>query len=166
MQRHSPESESGGRFDFRLHVDARGHLVLTEPDGRSYDDVEPIRAFPISDRQGPISIRDREGRELYWIESPGELPPELREALERELNHREFVPVIQRIVRMVAVTEPSEWIVETDRGRTTFLLGSEEDVHRLEGQRAIIVDSSGIRYLIPNIPSLDSHSRRILERFL
>jgi hypothetical protein len=67
---------------------------------------------------------------------------------------------------MAAFSEPSEWVVETDRGKTTFLLGSEEDVHRLDGQRAIIVDTNGIRYLIPNVRSLDPHSRRILERYL
>jgi hypothetical protein len=166
MQREIAPNKPTVRFDFQLHTDALGQLLLSEVDGRTFEDVEPVRAFPISDRQGPVSIRDRDGHELYWIESPADLPAELRAVLEAELNRREFVPVIKRIVRMAAFAEPSQWIVETDRGQTTFLLGAEEDVHRLDGQRAIIVDTSGVRYLIPDIRALDSHSRRILERYL
>jgi hypothetical protein len=166
MQKEPVLAKTVDRYDFRLHADSLGRLVLTESDGRVFEDVEPIRAFPISDRQGPVSICDRQGHELYWIESPAELPPELGDVLQSELNRREFVPVLKRIVQMAAFSEPSQWVVETDRGKTTFLLGSEEDVHRLDGQRAIIVDTNGIRYLIPNVRSLDPHSRRILERYL
>ena len=60
----------------------------------------------------------------------------------------------------------SEWEVETDRGVTTFLLGSDEDVYPLKGGRALITDSHGIRYLIDDLASMDAHSRRLLERYL
>ncbi|MBL0157386.1 MAG: DUF1854 domain-containing protein [Bryobacterales bacterium] len=36
--------------------------------------------------------------------------------MEEELAQREFVPVILRIVNTPALTEPSSWRVETDRG--------------------------------------------------
>ena len=73
---------------------------------------------------------------------------------------------MRRIVRMAAFSEPSEWVVETDRGETRFLLGNEEDVHRIDDKRAMIVDTNGVRYLIADIAALDGHSRRILERYL
>jgi hypothetical protein len=151
---------------FRLHHDALGRLVLTEADGGEHVDVEPARAFPISDPVNRISIRDAQGHEIRWIESLAGLPPDVRAVLETDLRRREFMPVVQRILHMAAFTEPSQWDVETDRGRTQFLLGNEDDVHRLEGHRAVIIDTHGIRYLIPDTRALDGHSRRILERYL
>jgi Domain of unknown function (DUF1854) len=166
MQRELDNSHHGDPRAFRLHLDALGRLVLTEADGRQFEDVEPIRAFPISAPHAGISICDCEGHELHWIDSTADLADDARHLLEAELRRREFMPHIRRIIRMDAIAEPSEWDVETDRGRTSFLLGSEEDVHRVDAQQAMIVDTNGIRYLIPNVRSLDAHSRRILERFL
>jgi hypothetical protein len=151
---------------FRLYHDALGRLVLTEADGGEHVDVEPARAFPISDPANRISIRDAQGHEIRWIESLAGLPPDVRAVLETDLRRREFMPVVRRILHMAAFTEPSQWDVETDRGRTQFLLGNEDDVHRLEGHRAVIIDTHGIRYLIPDTRALDGHSRRILERYL
>ena len=156
-----PEPES-----FRLHHDALGRLVLTGADGCEHVDVEPARAFPISDPANRISIRDAQGHEISWIESLAGLPPDVRAVLETDLRRREFTPVVKRILHMAAFTEPSQWDVETDRGRTQFLLGNEDDIHRLEGHRAVIIDTHGIRYLIPDTRALDGHSRRILERYL
>jgi hypothetical protein len=151
---------------FGLHHDALGRLVLTDAHAVEHVDVEPARAFPISDPLNRISIRDNHGRELLWVESLADLPPDVRSVLETDLMRREFIPIVTRIVHMTAFTEPSQWDVETDRGRTQFLLGNEDDIHRLEGHRAIIVDTHGIRFLIPDTRALDAPSRRILERYL
>ena len=86
--------------------------------------------------------------------------------IEEELARREFVPVIRRILRVSAAVEPSEWDVETDRGPTSFVLDSEDDVHELDEYRALVTDAHGIRYLIPDVRRLDAHSRHLLERFL
>jgi hypothetical protein len=151
---------------FQLHHDALGRLVLTDADGTEHVDVEPARAFPISDPANRISIRDAHGHEIRWIERLADLPPDVGAVLETDLRRREFMPIVKRIVHMAAFTEPSQWDVETDRGRTQFLLGNEDDVHRLDGHRAVIIDTHGIRYLIPDTRALDGHSRRILERYL
>jgi hypothetical protein len=151
---------------FELYHNPLGRLVLVDSDGREHADVEPIRAFPISDPDSGISICDRDGHELYWIDRLADLPAEICTVLQAELSQREFIPVVRRIVRMAAFSEPSEWVVETDRGPTRFLLGNEEDVHRIDARRAMIVDTNGVRYLIADIAALDAHSRRILERYL
>ena len=89
----------------------------------------------------------------------------MRKTVELELSQREFVPVIRRILSATH-HEPSDWFVETDRGRTTFQLNSEDDVRRIEPDQASIVDAHGIRYLITSVRGLDGGSRRILEYFL
>ena len=65
----------------------------------------------------------------------------------------------------MADVDPSEWHVETNRGPTSFLLDSEDDVRRLGPFKALFIDSHGIRYLIPDTRELDYASRRILDRY-
>jgi Domain of unknown function (DUF1854) len=166
MQRDYTDNSELRDWPFRLHHDALGRLVLTDADGQEHVDVEPARGFPISDPENRISIRDAQGHEIRWVESLADLPADVRSVLEADLRRREFIPIIERIVHMTAFTEPSQWDVETDRGRTQFLLGDEDDIHRLDGHRAVIIDTHGVRYLIPDTRALDAHSRRILERYL
>jgi hypothetical protein len=151
---------------FGLSYDARDRLVLIDADGRRHVDVEPIRAFPISDPAHWVTICDAEGRELVCLENLDELPVAVREVLDQELLRRDFIPVILRINSVSTHVDPCEWNVETDRGPTRFVVGGEDDVRRLGPHRALVVDASGIRYLIPDSRTLDHHSNRILERYL
>jgi hypothetical protein len=151
---------------FSLQHDAWGRLVLTDAEGKEHVGVVAVRAFPLSDPGHGVSLCDGDGRELVWIEDLGELSPEVRGLVEEALTRRELVPVIERIVRVSAPTEPAEWHVETDRGLAQFVLNSEEDVRRLDDRRALILDAHGIRYLIADLDRLDAASQRFLERYL
>ncbi len=151
--------------DWRLEHDAFGKLVLVEADGTRHAGVTPIRGFPISDPQHGLSLISDDGRELKWIDDISHLPTAVRAILEAELAEREFLPQIQRILRVSLQTDPCQWNVETDRGPTSFVLKSEDDVRRLDDHRAMIIDAHGVRYLV-NTESIDRHSRRILERYL
>jgi hypothetical protein len=152
---------------FTLHRDPFGQLVLTFADGRRLAGVEPARAFPISAPNGLISICNAEGHEILCVEDVNTLPPDVRRTLEEELARREFVPIVLRIEQVFADTDPSEWHVLTDRGPTTFLMNdSDDDVRRLGPYRALLVDTHGIRYLIPDTRQLNAASRRLLERYL
>jgi hypothetical protein len=157
---------NGQAAPFALHHDAWGRLVLTEPGGRQHVGVTPVRAFPVSAPHQGIALCNTGGSELFWIEDLDELPAPLRQQLQEELGRRTFLPVLRQVLRISAPMEPSEWEVETDRGRTRFRLEGEDDVHRLEGHRALVTDANGIRYLIPDLRALDATSRRLLERYL
>jgi hypothetical protein len=156
----------GRATPFGLGHDAWGQLVLTDSEGRQHIGVEVVRAFPLSDPSRGISICDAKGRELVWLDDLDVLAPALAQQIEEELAKREFVPIIQRILKVSSPVEPSEWEVETDRGRTSFVLNSEDDVHELDERRALLTDAHGIRYLIVEIGQLDANSRRLLERYL
>ena len=149
----------------RIERDAFGRLAMKTDDGRTFSNVVPVRAFPISDPDRWISLTDEHGQEVLRVDDIGRLAADVRMVIESELAQREFVPVVRRIVSATH-HEPSDWTVETDRGRTSFQLNNEDDVRRLDRDRALIVDSNGIRYLIASIRGLDSASRRVLEHFL
>jgi hypothetical protein len=150
---------------FQLEYDPWGQLVLTGAEGRREVGVTAARAFPISDPEHWISICDARGHEILCIEDLRAVPLEVRGVLVEELSRREFVPVIQRIVSATP-EEPSQWCVETDRGPTEFQVGNEDDVRRIEPHQASVLDSHGIRYLVPDVRRLDAASRRLLEHFL
>ncbi len=160
------QQPSGPGALWSLHHDAWGRTVLTDASGRQQVGVQAVRAFPLSSPRHGVSICDADGTEVIWIDCLDELPDELRRALEEHLAHREFVPIIQRVLAISAAVEPSEWEVETNRGCARFLLQSEEDVHHLDDHTTLITDTYGVRYLIPDTRRLDAGSCRLLERFL
>lgn len=166
MENNGTANGQSGPRSFGLRHDAWGRLVLIDADGREHIGVEIVRAFPLSDPRHGIAICNAQGRELVWLADLDALPASLSQQIEEELARREFVPIIRRIVNVSAPVEPSEWEVETDRGRTSFVLNSEDDVHELDAKRALITDTHGIRYLIADIGRLDANSRRLLERYL
>jgi hypothetical protein len=151
---------------FRLRHDPWGRLVLIDAEGNEHIGVTPVRSFPVTAPDGGLAIVSAQGSELVWVPRLADLPADSRELLEAELSQREFVPIVRRILRITSTIEPAEWEVETDRGVTTFLLKSDDDVRRLDAERAMIIDASGVRYVIPDTRRLDSYSRRVLERYL
>jgi hypothetical protein len=166
MPKSGESNGHGAHAPFGLRRDARGRLVLTDAGGREHVGVVPVRAFPLSDPGHGIALCDSEGREVAWVEDMGELAPSVRRLVEEELAGRDFQPIIQRILHISPPPDPTEWEVETDRGRTRFLVPSEDDIHRLDDRRALITDTHGACYLIADLHALDVTSRRLLERYL
>jgi hypothetical protein len=152
--------------DFGLSVDPWGRLVLRDAEGREHVGVEPVRLFPLSEPTRWLAFCDPRGREVLAIEDPSALPPELRRVLDAELSWREFQPIIRRIVRVSSPTLPADWDVETDRGPISLRLDGEDHVRVLGPHRMLLTDTTGLRYLVPDIRKLDTPGRRLLERFL
>lgn len=149
-----------------LERDAHGRLVLHAADGSTHVGVQPVRAFPLSEPDGAVSLVGPDGRERLWIERPAALPPAARTLLDAELARREFAPVIEQLLEVSTFSTPSTWRVRTDRGTTTLVLKGEEDIRRLGGAALLVTDSHGIGYRIADQRALDRRSRRLLERFL
>ena len=148
-----------------LSRDAAGRLIL-EMDGVRHQDVKAIRMFPVTDPDHWIALCDKDGNEIVCIEERETLSPEIRELIQQDLEAREFAPVIKKVISISVAADPSEWDVITDRGRTSFILNDEDDIHMLSNFRILAIDSHGIRYLIPDIRQLDASSRRILSNYI
>jgi hypothetical protein len=150
-------------IEWRLESRPHGRLDFVDAQGRVHADVDVLRAFPISDPQGPVAIVGENDVELAWIDSLAALEAVLRTALEAEISRREFLPLVERIEE-VSDGEPAEWTVETDRGRRRFKVAHADDVLRLPDGGAVITDTFGVRYTIPSISRLDARSRRFFEK--
>jgi hypothetical protein len=149
-----------------LERNVQGDLVLQLRNGTRHVPVRPVRGFPITQPDYGISLVDDDAREVVWIENLGACDNVVCSLIRDELAMRDFLPVIQRIYSISHNREPSEWDVQTDRGRVQFVLKVIEDVRRLDAQRAMVTDGNNVQYLVTNLSRLDAKTRRYLERYL
>ncbi|SEL83958.1 protein of unknown function [Roseateles sp. YR242] len=149
-----------------LARNALGRLLLVDLQGRTHENVTPVRAHPLSAPDEGIALVGEDGHELAWVDHLDQLPEALRTLLREEFANREMMPTVQRLLNVSTFSTPSEWTVETDRGETAFILKSEEDIRRLGEGRLLIASSHGIHFMVPDRFALDRHSRKLLERFL
>lgn len=163
MTQASPSDLSG----LRVQRNAHGRLVLTLADGTCHEAVVPVRAFPIAAPDEGLSLVAADGKEALWVDHMAHLPAQARALIEEELAVREFVPTIERIVRVSGFATPSTWDVQTDRGPTQLVLKAEEDIRRLSGRtNLLITGQDGLQFRVPDSTALDKASRKLLERFL
>lgn len=143
-----------------------GQLVLTLDDGSTYTGIVPVRAYPLSAPDEGLSLMSADGHEVLWVDRMSTLPEKFRSVLEAELAVREFTPQIAALVSVSSFSTPSTWTVDTDRGRTTLVLKSEDDIRRLGDGRLLIHSAQGLNFSIADRTRLGKASRQLLERFL
>jgi ATP-binding cassette subfamily B protein len=149
----------------RFEPDHAGQLRLSSRDSAVTALVSPVRCFPLTHPDGFVALLDERGREVAFVERLTELDAATRASVAEALRLREFVPVIDRIERIVVTPTRSDWHVHTDRGPVRFAVDNEENFRRLGGGRYWITDMHGMRYLIPTLEGLDATSRRLVRRF-
>ena len=151
---------------FELRRDAFGRLVLTDAQGAEHVGVLGVRGFPIHAADEGIALVDGDGRELAWVPRLDQLDEPRRALLAEALEQREFMPELRRVHGVSSFATPSTWDVDTDRGRTQFVLKGEEDIRRLGHGLLIVNDAHGVQYLIRDLHRMDAASRKLLDRFL
>ncbi|MFN7835048.1 MAG: DUF1854 domain-containing protein [Burkholderiaceae bacterium] len=152
-------------LDFALHRDARGRLVCVRG-GTTHVGVQPVRPFPVTAPEWSCALLDNHGHEICWIDDLAGLPPATARLVEEALASRTFTPNITALLAVSTFSTPSVWTVDTDRGRTRFVLKSEESIRRLSGDALLIADAHGVQYWVADRFALDRSSRKLLERFL
>jgi hypothetical protein len=142
-------------------------LRLTLEADRSFPKVGILRAFPLSDRNHFLSVRDGGDNEIGVIVNPDELGAEQRKLVEEDLQRRYLVPAVKRIVSAKERFGTVEWTVETDRGVCHFTTQNlRENVQRPAPGRIILNDVDGNRYDIRNLDELSRESQEVLFRHL
>lgn len=146
----------------KLYRNRFGELVL-EYEGERFEDVTPLKAFPLSAPENYIALIDSEDNEIGIIEDLNSLPEESRRVLREELEERYMVPKILKVLEVEEVFGMPVWRVVTDKGERTIELMSRSDAKLLPSGKVIIRDIDGNRYEIPNYWDLDPRSRSLLD---
>ena len=144
---------------------AGGVTRLTVADSVSSLRIAVHRAFPISNPNRYIGFQDGVGKDIGVLVDPSRMEAESRRILEEELELRYFVPEVSVVLSVKEEFGAVYWQVLTDRGEKEIVVRNLKDsVHELPGNRAMITDVDGARYMIPDIRRLDSRSTNILLR--
>lgn len=153
--------------DILLSRNAHGRLCLTSSDGTVHENITPVRAFPIAAPLEGISLVGNNGKEVAWIERLVDLPVAMQQLLAEDFAVREFVPEVLCIESIDAISVPSVWTVQTDKGPAQLALKAEEDIRKLDGRHHLLITSrDGVQYRIRDARNLDKHSQKFLELFL
>ncbi|NLL43321.1 MAG: DUF1854 domain-containing protein [Firmicutes bacterium] len=150
----------------RLRTTAGGLVSLNLGD-QFYPKVDLHLAFPFTEPERFISVREPEGEEIGLIRDLSELDAASQKAVRDELSWRYYTPQIKRIVSYKEEFGHTYWEVETDRGLRKFVTrGRDQTVRSISARRTLIIDVSGNRYEIADLAELDARSRDYLATLL
>ncbi len=138
-----------------------GTLRVEILDDRCGIRVQVVRAFPLSQPEDNIVLRDGKDKELGIIQHLRDVAEPARSWLREALFQRYFLPEVEIIYDITERFGTSIWDIQTDRGRRTVTTRSmNEAIYEIEPGRFMITDVEGNRYELKNIDALDDASRQ------
>lgn len=166
----SPEGGSSPTTDTnaahpRLRRGEDGRLFIRDDQG-AWAPVLIRPCFPWTLEDKFLSLRDEENNEHALIADPEELPPESRAALLGALADTRFTFVIAGVHKVDTDFELRVWHVRTAQGDRTFCTKIDDWPDRLDDGRVVFRDLGGDLFVIPDLETLDTRSRRILWSYV
>lgn len=140
-----------------------GRLRMTMGD-RSYVEVKPAWAAPLSQTGKYLVLLDGKDREIILIPDPiKELKPETWSLLQKELQRRYLSVRIDKILSTKTIFGSTYWTVMTERGERDFVTQSlQENAQWLSPEHLLVIDVDGNRFELPDINALDEESKNQL----
>lgn len=134
------------------------------------DDIKRVRltrVLPFKDPFRYIAVSDAEGKEVGILRDTAELSPEQGELVRRELDMRYYCPSVSSITEIKEKMGYFYFDVKIGSYKKIFAVRDvSRSIKQLDEQAIIITDVDGNRFLIPDIWSIDSKSRRKIEPYL
>ena len=146
-----------------------GGFISLDFNGKKYDRVLIFRAFPFSEANQFLSVRESIGRnaEIGIIKDLDDIAQNEREIILRDLKLRYFLPKIKNIRGVKSEHGHSTFLVTTDYGSMRFIVRSSGDaVTTLSDSRLIFTDIDGNRFEIEDINKLSAVEIKRINLFL
>ncbi len=134
--------------------------------GKEYPRVILTRALPLTNPDAFICISDVEKNEIGIIEQTLDFPEEQQIFINKELSLRYFCPSIDEIIRIKEKMGHFYFDVKIGDQEKSFTVRDISKNVRQLGKSVTITDMDANRFLIPDISTIPSKSRRILEPYL
>lgn len=156
---------SGGLISLNVHTEQYGDEF--------FERVLPVRAFPITEPDEFISIREPDSRdkgrgsEIGMIRKMSDFDEATQELLLAELNNRYFIPIIKKIFKLQEKFGYLYFDVETDSGKVSFVMNNPYSNFRtFEDGRVFLYDIDGNCFEIQDPKKLDKASLKKIEIYL
>ena len=138
-----------------------------------FERVVPVRAFPVSEPDSFISIREPDtkdvgkGAEIGLIENLSDFDEKSVLLIKKELDKRYFTPEIQKIYSIKEQFGYLYFDVLTSAGKSSFVMNNpSSNIRVLEDKRSLIYDIDGNCFEIPEISKMDKASFKKIEIYL
>lgn len=147
-------------------------LNYTNPEGNveNFERVEIIRAFPITNPDEFLAVRNASGGrrdEIGLIDSVSLFDDETVALLKEELDRRYFIPEITKIYSMKEKYGYHYTEALTSAGRIKFVMNNPSNsIRTLEDGRILITDTDGNCFCLREPQKLDKASYRLIEIYL
>ncbi len=154
-----------------------GNLISLELKGKNgtevFERVVPVRAFPITEPDEYISVREPDtreggkGDEIGMIEKLADFDEQTEKLILEELSRRYFTPIIQKIYGVKEKFGYLYFDVLTSAGKVSFVMNNpSSNIRILEDKRSLIYDIDGNCFEIPQIEKMDKASYKKIEIYL
>ncbi len=151
---------------FRTHPEDTTVRATVEGD-RSWREVRIARAFPLSDPDRFIGLRDGSDKDIGILETLDGLDADSRLIIDEELSRRYFTPQVTRVNFVSEEFGVVTWEVETTKGQRRFLVRNLKDSSYTLGQsRVMMTDVDGNRYEFPDGRALGSKALQVLSKIM
>ena len=172
-----PAANTDNPFAVRVLDPHTVHLFRTSPSDttvratvegdRSWREVRVARAFPLSDPDKYLGLRDGNDKDIGILETLHGLDAGSRAVIDEELKRRYFTPQITQVVTVSEEFGVVTWDVETTKGPRRFLVRNMKDnSYPLGPNRVMMTDSDGNRYEIPDARALGPKAAAILSKIM
>jgi hypothetical protein len=149
--------------ELKLFHHPKDTLRMTVSEDRSYTQVKPVWASPLTYPQRYLSLLNGKGEEIVTLPDPEELPPDSLQAVRLELQRRYLTSTVKLIQRARTEFGATYWHVVTERGEKDFVTQSlQENAQWLSPTHLMLIDVDGNRFEIPDTELLDLRSREML----
>lgn len=151
---------------FRTHPEDVTVRLTIEGD-RSWREVRVARAFPFSDPDRYIGLRDGDDKDIGILTTLHGLDKGSHTVIQEELDRRYFTPRIERVMAVKEEFGVVTWEVETDRGPRRFLVRNLRDsTFPLGANRLMMTDTDGNRYEFPDVSAVGAKAMTVLSKVL
>jgi hypothetical protein len=146
-----------------------GGFISLDIGGAHFDRVSICRAFPFTDPDEYLSVRESDSRagEIGIIRRLSELDEAAAALVRSQIDLRYFTPKIQKIKNIRDKYGYAYFDVLTDRGecRFTIRVGGGA-VSRLSDTRLIFTDIDGNRFELPDVTALPPKDQRKIDVYI
>lgn len=151
--------------EVRIRRDPFGRLCMTVGE-TTYENVRPVRAFPISAPGRYVGFLDENGVQIGIVANLRALDGRSRRVVEEELEMLYFCAQVEAILDVQWKHHYTTWLLLTDRGERLIVVRDRSDIRSISETHLVITDVDGIRYEIRDTTQLDERSRAFLEEEL
>jgi len=122
-----------------------------------------MKMRPFSDEDGYVSVRDMDLKEIGIVYAIADFPTNQQKMVRDELALRYFTPEVENITDIKEEYGYTFIKADTSAGKREFVMRDlSNNIIFLSQTKALLVDTDGNRYLVPELKNLNDKALRVI----